>query len=181
MDVRITDEYFRWMMRKVVSKDRNPRNYRKVLTLLFQSQFQVINQFDENRALDGENLRYQFGVDHGYLDAVIANELDNRPCSVLELMVALAIRCENQFAYDPKYGDRTPIWFWGMIDSLGLSSMTDDLYNEQYARYVVDRFIALDYKPNGEGGLFTIKDPSKDLRHVQIWYQMCAYLNEILF
>ena len=44
----------------------------------------------------------------------------------------------------------------------------------------LDRFLQRKFKKNGEGSLFTIRDPSKDMRNIDIWYQMCAYLNEVL-
>lgn len=181
MSIRVKCEYLSWMMRLVSTKTHRSNQYKKLFEKLYERQFQVVNAFDENRVMDGEALRYQFGEDSGYIQPEIAESIDDRPCSVLELMVALASRCENQFAYDPKYGDRTGVWFWEMIESLGLINMTDDRYDGQYVDYVIDRFISLDYKPNGEGGLFTIQNPKKDYRQVQIWYQMCEYLNQILF
>lgn len=181
MGIRVKSDYMIWMMRMVSTKEYRSNQYKKLFEKLYERQFQVINAFDENRVMDGEALRYRFGDETGRMQPEITESIDNRPCSVLELMIALASRCENQFAYDPQYGDRTGVWFWEMVKSLGLINMTDDQYNEEYTDYVIDRFISLDYKPNGEGGLFTIKDPKKDYRHVQIWYQMCEYLNQLLF
>ena len=43
-----------------------------------------------------------------------------RPCSVLEMMIALSMRCEEQIMDDPDIGNRTGQWFWDMIDNLGL-------------------------------------------------------------
>lgn len=80
---------------------------------------------------------------------------------------------------DPSYGDRSLQWFWGMIVSLGLGSMTDDLYDDDYVTYVLDRFMDRKYEPNGKGGLFTIRDCDRDLRTVEIWYQLCWYLDSI--
>ena len=181
MGIRVKSDYVIWMMRMVSTKEYRSNQYKKLFEKLYERQFQVINAFDENRVMDGEALRYRFGDETGRMQHEITESIDNRPCSVLELMIALAYRCENQFAYDPQYGDRTGVWFWEMVKSLGLINMTDNQYNEEYTDYVIDRFISLDYKPNGEGGLFTIKDPKKDYRHVQIWYQMCEYLNQLLF
>lgn len=181
MNIRVENDYILWMMRNVTTKEYHSNHYKKLFKKLYDRQFRVINSFDENRVMDGEALRYQFGDEYGYEQPLIAEALDNRPCSVLELMVALAYRMENQFAYDPKCGDRTGTWFWEMVKSLGLINEADDNFNDAFVSYALDRFISLDYKPNGEGGLFTIRHPDKDYRQIQIWYQMCAYLNEILF
>ena len=92
----------------------------------------------------------------------------------------MAIRCEDQFAYDPEYGDRTGVWFWEMIESLGLMDEMDANFDIDYVQRVVDRFLSRNYQKNGKGGLFTIHDLNRDMRKTDIWYQMCAYLNEVL-
>ena len=80
---------------------------------------------------------------------------------------------------NPAVGDRTGQWFWGMITNLGLGSMTDYNYNRVYVEDVVARFIDNDYEPNGRGGLFTIKNCDCDLRDVEIWKQLCWYLDDL--
>ena len=96
------------------------------------------------------------------------------------MMVALAIRCEETIMDDTEYGDRTGQWFWKMISSLGLSSMSDDMFDKKYATYVINRFLNREYEPNGKGGLFTINNCDEDLRNVEIWYQLCWYLDSII-
>ena len=81
---------------------------------------------------------------------------------------------------DPKMGNRTSQWFWGMINSLGLSGMYDDNFDKDFVYEVVYRFLDRDYEPDGRGGLFTIKNCDKDLREVEIWYQLCWYLDSFI-
>ena len=95
------------------------------------------------------------------------------------MIVALALRCET-IMEDPDYGDRTGKWFWGMIESLGLKSMDDTSFNRDYVDDVIDIFLSRGYGRDGRGGLFTIKHPKRDLRTVEIWYQMNWYLDSIL-
>jgi len=95
------------------------------------------------------------------------------------MMAALAFRCEEQIMSDAEYGDRTGEWFWAMIESLGLTGMDDEHFNKQFADDVVDRFLDRNYSRNGEGGLFTVQNPRRDMRSTEIWYQMCFYLNDI--
>ena len=78
---------------------------------------------------------------------------------------------------DGNYGDRTGMWFWNMIVSLGLGGMDDSRFDEKYVDVVLDRFMDRQYKRNGEGGLFTIDGIRKDMRDFEIWYQMCWYLD----
>ena len=96
------------------------------------------------------------------------------------MMTALAIRCEENIMDDTRYGDRTTQWFWGMINNLGLGSMWGDNYDKVYVDQVLQTFLNRDYAPNGKGGLFTIRNCDRDLRDVEIWYQLNWYLNSIL-
>ena len=71
------------------------------------------------------------------------------------------------------------MWFWGMLDSMGLSEMDDSEFNLAYVEAVVQRFLDRDYRPDGKGGLFTIEECKYDLRKVEIWYQACWYLDTL--
>jgi hypothetical protein len=137
---------------------------------------------DGNRADDGINMRRRFALYRGGDDSydAIISELDG-PCSVLEMMVALAVRCEETIMDDPSKGDRTQQWFWGMITSLGLGSMTDDRFDEFYIDEAIEIFLNREYAPDGRGGLFTIRHCDVDLRRVEIWYQLCKYLDTLEF
>ena len=79
--------------------------------------------------------------------------------------------------YDPDEGDRTSVCFWEMIHSLGLENMSDAHFNQDYVDDIIFRFMNREYLPNGQGGLFTIDNCDEDLRTVEIWYQLCWYLN----
>ena len=93
------------------------------------------------------------------------------------MMLALAIRCEETIMDDPKVGNRTKQWFWGMVTNLGLGSMTDDRFDRRFVDDVVERFLDRRYEPDGTGGLFTVRNCRYDLRKVEIWYQVCWYLD----
>ena len=95
------------------------------------------------------------------------------------MMVALAIRCEETIMDDPQVGSRTGQWFWGMINNLGLGAMIDEKFDKNYVKEIVDRFLNRDYEPDGRGGLFTIRHCEDDLRNVEIWNQLCWYLDSI--
>lgn len=176
----VLNEYFDWMCQLVSDKQYiGDRSYRKLLSKLHNIPFTYTIDMDGNRAADGIDLRYRFGYERNYEDYIIASFLDDKPCSVLEMIVALALRCET-IMEDPDYGDRTGEWFWGMIESLGLESMDNTSFNRDYVDDVIDIFLSRDYGRDGRGGLFTIKHPKRDLRTVEIWYQMNWYLDSIL-
>ena len=67
-----------------------------------------------------------------------------------------------------------------MIVSLGLSGMTDSNYNADYVDMVLDRFMDREYSSDGNGSLFYVPGTKKDFRNIEIWYQMCEYLNSII-
>jgi hypothetical protein len=96
------------------------------------------------------------------------------------MMIALAIRCEESITDDPRKGDRTGQWFWGMVRNLGLGGMYNDIFDAQIADDIIERFLDREYEPDGRGGLFTIRDCDCDLRDAEIWHQLCWYLNTIM-
>ena len=171
-------DYFEWMYDLVCgARYSRETSYKKLLRYLHSVEFRYSIPRDSNRAVDGVDLRYRF---------FYMNEYDTRPnwpddyeCSVLEMMVALSIKCEDIMG-DDRFGDRTGQWFWGMIVNLGLGSMTDDRFDELYAEDVINIFLDRRYDPDGKGGLFRIKHCRQDLRNVEIWYQMCWYLDTLI-
>lgn len=177
----LNNEYFEWMYQLVCNERYSKRlSYRKLLTHLHNVDFNYIIGMDANRVEDGIDLRYRFGYENSYEDPMIATYLDNRPCSVLEMLIALANRCEEHIMDDPDIGNRTGQWFWNMIVNLDLGAMSDANFDRNYVDDMVTRFLDRKYKRNGEGGLFTIEHCKYDLRSVEIWYQMCWYLDDIL-
>ena len=170
----LRNDYFEWMYRIVKQPNAD---YRDLLRCLDNIDFYYILPRDDNREGDGIELRYQFGYEYDISQSKIAEELDNRPCSVLEMMVALARRIEIHIMYDPEYGDRTADWFGEMLDNLDLSYMTDGLCDQKEVETVIHRFLERDYARTGDGGLFVIKDPPRDMRDVEIWCQAMWYIN----
>lgn len=171
----IDQYYFDWLC-DLVCRNRHSKavSYSRLLTRLHETEFTYSIPMDRNRAENGVALRWRFYCETGYRNR------SNESCSVLEMMVALAIACEETIMDDPNIGDRTGQWFWGMIVNLGLGSMTDYRFDVIYVDGVIQRFLDRDYEPNGKGGLFTIKNCKFDLRTVEIWNQLCWYLGTIM-
>jgi len=177
----LNNKYFEWMSQLVCDPRYLKRlSYQKLLTYLHTVEFVYSIGLDGNRFEDGIDLRYRFGFENSYEGPMVATYLDDRPCSVLEMLIALAIRCEEHIMDDPHEGNRVGQWFWNMIANLGLKSMSDTNFDKGYADGVIYRFLNREYKRNGEGGLFTVEHCNYDLRSVEIWYQMCWYLDGIL-
>ena len=174
---RIQNEYFEWMYELVFGDNHSESiSYRKLLMHLHNTAFVYSIPMDANRAENGEHLRHKFALRYG----IDENYLDIGECSILEMMIALAIRCEEEIMYDPNIGDRTAQWFWGMVVNLGLGEYTDEYYNRREVDYILERFLNHEYEPDGRGGLFRVRGCESDLRNVEIWYQMLWYLNNIV-
>lgn len=195
----IINEYFKWLIDFVCGKRfAKEISYVKLLSYLHSTKFDYklgyrsskknnrtvarrrLEDRDANRAEDGISLRWKFAcdTDRKYIFDEISECLEG-PCSMLEMMIALAIRCEETIMDNPRYGDRTGQWFWGMITNLGLGGMTDDIFDKLYVDDIVNRFLNREYEPDGKGGLFTIKNCEYDLRTIDIWGQLCWYLDSI--
>lgn len=176
----VINAYFNWLYNTVCEgRFSDAISYRKLLMYLHSVEFKYTRpKDDKNRAADGVYLRYRFSLEYG--DYGYISECLEGPCSVLEMMVALAIRCEENIMDDPRIGNRIGQWFWEMVVSLGLGSMSDDRFEIGYVASIVEQFLRRDYEPNGRGGLFTIKNCKYDLRYTDIWTQMCYFLNSIM-
>lgn len=176
---QIKNEYFDWLYDYVCKgRAHNNISYKKIFTLLHDTEFTFSLPKDFNRAKDGVDLRYRFAIfkedecdPHHVLDVL------DGPCSVLEMMIALAVRCEETIMDDTRYGDRTGQWFWNMMYNLGIDYMFDDIYDENVAIEIIDTFLDRRYEPDGKGGLFYIRGCREDLRDVEIWSQLCWYLD----
>ena len=178
---RILNEYFEWMIRLVCDgKYSRGLSWRQLFRLLHETEFIYILEMDGNRADDGIDLRYRFAFDSGYNERTIDEVMSDEPCSILEMMVALAQRCEEHITDDPDSGNRTGKWFFEMIESLGLLDMDDSHFEKIIAADILDCFMRREYRSDGRGGLFTISDSEHDMREAEIWYQMNWYLDSIL-
>jgi hypothetical protein len=128
---------------------------------LYQRDFTWELEMDENRAIDGLELRDRYRIDLG-----------DKPCSMLEMMVAIAIREDDIMGYYISESCGPDTWFWEMWENCGLEdNMTDREVND-----VIDRILNREYNRFGEGGLFYVPSPTKDLREIDIWYQMQWHL-----
>ena len=169
----IKEKYLKYLADRVSDERFNADNYTRLFRLLRETRFEALIELDENRIADAIEMRAEFEQ---------ANRCHHKiddPISVLEIMVALAIRCEEGIMGNSEYGDRTSVWFWYMIKSLGLIEESDGNFDKCYCLDVIFTFIERKYGRDGEGGLFYIPDCTEDLTKVEIWYQMNWWLNTI--
>lgn len=172
--------YFKWMINIAIPDSIERENYLYLLDALNSSIFHFSIPMDENRMRDGIDLRYRFAYENGYSNEEIS-EIFNRhkSCSMLEMMLALAIKGDERILFDYETGSKADYIFKIMLDSLNLLGMTNDYFDPLYFDHTIDRLLNRDYNFDGSGGLFTVPNPRKDMRLVDIWYQMNWYLQEL--
>ena len=173
----IEKEYFEWMY-DLVCFDRFAKNisYKYLLKYLHNTEFTYTIKRDSNRFEDGLDLRRRFAREKGYRDV---DRYSFGGCSIFEMMLALAIRCEETIMDDARIGDRTAQWFWRMITNLGLGAMTDERFDMNEVENIVMKFLNRKYDPDGRGGLFMRPGIDCDRRRKEIWTQMCYFLDSI--
>lgn len=114
---------------------------------------------DESRAADGIALRDRAGCDIP----------DGTPCSMLEMMAALALRTAEDFFGWPLSEKAARLIFCSMVHSL---RTPEDRDISEAAR----RYLDGNYGPDGCGGLFYIPFYTGDMRQLEIWRQMQLWL-----
>ena len=90
----IERRYFNWIYGLVCDDDY--LSYKKLLLSLYNIEFTYEYILDGNRAKDGISFRYRFGYENGYSNEEISTYLDNKPCSVLEMIIALSFSIEEE-------------------------------------------------------------------------------------
>jgi hypothetical protein len=143
-----------------------------LLEELLDSPFEVIIDRDSNRLKDGENIRKAFFTENGVSGMFIDHEI-----SVLEVILALAIRIDQEYTGNPR-NPHPELIFWELLGNLGLDKFDNIHFNSDIIYEILGIFINREYDFNGNGGLFPLKNPICDQREVELWSQAMAYLSE---
>lgn len=165
--------YLRWLYSQVGNvklRDRR-RTHWSLMRLLYKKEFVWLIPNDDNRLQEGLDLRMDFIHDEELTD--VDPYWLELGCSMLEMMIGLARRLYFQ-------DDENTVgeWFWELIVNLGMQDVDIDFDPKGTHNDTLDRVIWRTYRPNGRGGLFPLRRPSKDQRDVELWYQLSAYLLE---
>ena len=166
------NEYFDWLTDQIGGQHR----FRMLLSVLYDTPFRWSYKIpsDANRAGDGQYLRTRYANATGdyvsYKDA-------KAPCNVLEMLVAMSIRIENDIMGEPG-NDHPEHWFWEMIKNLGIYRFNDSHFSEHDILRALDKWMDRKFADNGAGGLFPLSKSLRDQRLIPIWNQMSDYLNE---
>ena len=161
----VDNAYYDWLLDKINYHDTN---FDEVLETLFHVTFTWDIANDDNRAGDGLVLRSTFMSEENWH----TEPCEEYDCSVLEMMVALAVRIEDDIMWDGEH-DRTAKWFWEMFRNLGL----DTAENVLEVHDILEKLLLREYEFDGTGGLFPLGDwAEEDQRELEIWYQAQLFL-----
>lgn len=160
-------EYYDWLT-DIVDLGSH-RNYTKLLSHLFDTEFYWVIPNDANRAEDGKKMRFEYLIDCDFYD----DSWVDMPCSVLEMLIGLARRVRIDIMPDFKMGISD--WFWQFLDNLGACKY-DDFH---YISSEIDQILCDFMSRNGNFMLFLCeKVPKKQQKMTEIWYQMQFWLAE---
>ena len=176
-NLQIIDDYYIWLIDLVEYNGFDGRGYTRVLTKLFDEEFYWSISGDRNRAVDGIRLRSTFATDD-YIGGSYLTSSMPEYCTVLEMMIALAKRMEDDILYDPDEPNRTGVWFGIMMENLGMLELDDRNYKDEIFYEKLNNFLNRSYPDNGEGSLFGPLMGHFCMPKTEIWYQMHYYINE---
>lgn len=173
-------DYFCYLCEMVCIDGRyTDQAYWVLAKTLWDTDFTWSLDMDADRAANGMALRkryYEEGGTDGY----------DGPCTVLEVLVALADRMAAIF--DELDGEcKTPMFFWEMIENLELENYSDMAFEDYPARVHgffnrmdrrIERWLDRRFEPDGRGSPFPLRRPRQDQREVDLWYQANAYMTE---
>lgn len=178
-----THRYFCWL-RYYGGVNLDPDNkYNLLLKRLYERPFMVKLTNDSNRVYEALEIRneyrtYELETD---MDRRIFDNLKNVKVgdhvSFLELLVSLAIRGDDMTDNPDK---DIFFWFWNMVTSTELAIMTDDCYfdygGDKYVDHVLQKINTRTFNRDGKGSFFPVRHTRVDQRKVELWYQMCALI-----
>lgn len=165
--------YFEWL----ISQIEFPRTFKKtfdgLLVRLHDTEFVWIVPGDDNRVQDARDLRLDFR--RHFIGNTSHIEFPEY-VSILEVMIAVS-RLLEFVAGGEAFG-----WAWRLIDNLGLNRYYDPLTDNKIAKIdeILETLVWRTYDRSGRGGFFPLLFPKEDQAKVEIWYQLNAYVNEIV-
>lgn len=169
---QLKEAYFHWLVNQVGRPGHAGRTYWDVLRVMHGKEFVWIVPNDDNRIVDGMDLRTEFLYETNTRKQFSREEFG--PCSVLEIMIGLSRRLAFMANGYPE------TWALTLLGNLKLKTAMDPLSHRKLrvVHEQLDNLIWRTYDFDGSGGFFPLKQPKEDQTKIEIWAQMSAYLNE---
>lgn len=152
-------DYFTWLCNLVEADD----NDIELLSILDNYIYRWYLILDENRAKGGLSLRERCSRETG----VFVNDLRTSECTFLEMLIALSELMSDQIDEC-----EMSVCFWWIIDNLKLRNAY-----ASSAHTIIQNFLSNNYN-NRNGGLFPLRNYNGDIRGLDLYSQMNAWLEE---
>lgn len=167
------EAYLQWLTAQLMD-EFGPQNksYWALLNIMFEKPFDAVVPMDDNRLVDGLDIRTDFANMHN-LGSTFRTAIG--PCSFAEVLLGLSRR----MAFIA--GGQPTGWAWQLLSNLELTKMSDPLSrrNNVKVQEIMDTVIRRTYSPDGVGGFFPLAWPDEDQTKVELWYQMNSYIEEL--
>lgn len=198
MIINIKKSYFNYLLAIITDQNHDALNeYEKLCTLLHNTPYVVMNPMDENRVRDVDALRDKWldnaRVKDEHLRMEYAKDINNDSVSMLEMLIALAIRVNDYILADPTKPELPANLFWNFIDNLveygsfgtKYHTAAEILKDDTWCDFASDTMAAClnrvntrTYHSDGTGGLFPLRNPKINQRKEELWTCCVAYINE---
>ena len=169
--------YFEWLCFQVGIYDGWHPDKEDLLWQLHSIDFRFSIPTDINRVSDAKRLRYRYS-DSQRRGAAEVEDMGAWPVSVLEILVALADRFAEDVMGDDPDRDIFKKLFWQMLTNLGIMRFKGTRLDKGRICTIIEIWISRDFEPDGGGSPFPLKNPPADQRRVEIWNQICHYIDE---
>lgn len=168
VEKKVWEEYTDWLIDRIGFK--RPKKYSELFKALNSIEFYWGLDRDENRALGGLRLRRVASLE-------LQNGLRGINCTVLEMMIALSIRLDDDYIGDP--GDPKPdLFFARMLENLGLDRLDNRHFDAGECEKIVKKWLDRRFDRRGNGSPFPVKRDKRDQRKREIWDQAITYIHE---
>ena len=160
-------EYYDWLCDMVDIQSH--KNYSMLLSYLFDKEFFWTVKNDVNRAEDGKNLRHIFISETEFDDDLWVDE----PCSVLEMLIALARRTSIDIMPDLEMD--ISYWFWQFLDNINALKMSNFSFEVSKICEICDNLM----QKSGKNELFCVKKiTQREKKVTEFWYLLQFWLDE---
>jgi hypothetical protein len=176
----IQDVYVKWLCREVLggTLGRPLYPYMNVCAYMHKITFKDDVPNDDNRSAEGVSLRDEFlsGMGRHLAPTLPWRRFLTMECTLLEMLVGMARRCNFQV-------DTLTVqeWFFKFLENLSIAKYEDTGFTPADRIRLSKRlnpFNNRTYSPSGAGSIFPLKRPHTDMRKLELWYQMSAYIVE---
>ena len=178
------DEYLDWLLTLVntgLRYHKLPLEYEKrssMIKILFETRWSPLQSDDKLCYMDAIALREDFMERNDVLEDEL-HMVDK--CTVLELLISLSVKLDEDPILSPQIGCRPGDWFVTMLKNIYLWPCEDETMDEEWSdtsiKQTLDIFVNRKYRDDGRGGnIFITNEPKhQDYTLIGLWKQACMY------